>query len=35
MRPAKPSDADTPEKRLAASFKDARSLLDDVGNEED
>lgn len=33
MRPQKPAEADTPEQRLAASFKDARSLLDDVGNE--
>lgn len=33
MRPPKPIEPDTPEQRLAASFKDARSLLDDVGNE--
>ncbi len=34
MRPQKPVEPETPEQRLAASFKDARSLLDDVGNEE-
>ena len=34
MRPQKPVELETPEQRLAASFKDARSLLDDVGNEE-
>ncbi len=34
MRPQKPVEFETPEQRLAASFKDARSLLEDVGNEE-
>ncbi|MRR13658.1 holo-ACP synthase [bacterium] len=34
MRPRKEAETETPMERLAASFKGARSLLDDVGNEE-
>ncbi|MHB8762307.1 MAG: holo-ACP synthase [Coriobacteriia bacterium] len=34
MRPALQEELQTPAQRLAASFKDARALLDDVGNEE-
>lgn len=34
MRPRKDLEPETPQQRLAASFKGARSLLDEVGNEE-
>lgn len=34
MRPRKPETEPTPTERLAASFKDARRLLDEVGNEQ-
>lgn len=34
MRPAKPVEAETQQQRLAASFKELRRLLDEVGNEE-
>ncbi len=34
MRPKREEEQETPQQRLAASFKDARSLLDDVGTEE-
>lgn len=34
MRPRLEEVPETPQQRLAASFKDARSLLDDVGNEQ-
>lgn len=34
MRPGRPEEVETQQQRLAASFKDARALLDDVGNEE-
>lgn len=34
MRPRREDEAETPQQRLAASFKEARSLLDEVGNEE-
>jgi holo-[acyl-carrier protein] synthase len=33
MRPVRDPEPETPDQRLAASFKSARSLLDDVGNE--
>lgn len=33
MRPRKDAEVETPQQRLAASFKGARALLDDVGNE--
>lgn len=35
MRPRAAETPETPQQRLAASFKDARSLLDEVGNEQD
>ena len=35
MRPRVDETPETLQQRLAASFKDARSLLDDVGNEQD
>lgn len=35
MRPRRDQEPETPQQRLAASFKGARSLLDDVGNEEE
>ena len=35
MRPRIEESPETPQQRLAASFKDARSLLDEVGNEQD
>mgnify|MGYP005856380347 CR=1 FL=1 len=34
MRPARDPEPETPAERLAASFKSARALLDEVGNEE-
>ena len=34
MRPQKPAEPETPQQRLAASFKGVRSVLDEVGNEE-
>lgn len=34
MRPRKEPEEETPQQRLAASFKGARALLDEVGNEE-
>lgn len=34
MRPAKPVEVETQQQRLAASFKELRRLLDEVGNEE-
>jgi len=34
MRPERPQDVETAQQRLAASFKDARSLLNNMGNEE-
>lgn len=34
MRPAKPVETETQQQRLAASFKELRRLLDEVGNEE-
>jgi len=34
MRPCPEAAVETPQQRLAASFKSARSMLDDVGNEE-
>lgn len=34
MRPRKEAEEETPQQRLAASFKGARALLDDMGNEE-
>lgn len=34
MRPRPDIEPETPQQRLAASFKDARSLLDEVGNEQ-
>lgn len=34
MRPRVDEALETPQQRLAASFKDARSLLDEVGNEQ-
>ncbi|MRS12685.1 MAG: holo-ACP synthase [Actinobacteria bacterium] len=34
MRPRKEPELDTPQGRLSASFKSAKSLLDEVGNEE-
>jgi holo-[acyl-carrier protein] synthase len=34
MRPRAEEVAETPQQRLAASFKDARSMLDEVGNEQ-
>jgi holo-[acyl-carrier protein] synthase len=35
MRPQRPPEVLSPQQRLAASFKDARSLLDDVGKTEE
>ena len=34
MRPQRSAEPETPQQRLAASFKGVRSVLDDVGNEE-
>jgi holo-[acyl-carrier protein] synthase len=34
MRPRREQEVETPQQRLAASFKDARALLDEVGNED-
>jgi hypothetical protein len=34
MRPKARPEVETPQERLAASFKDARALLDEVGNEQ-
>ncbi|KUK48032.1 MAG: Holo-[acyl-carrier-protein] synthase [Actinobacteria bacterium 66_15] len=34
MRPKVEAEVETPQERLAASFKDARSFLDEVGNEQ-
>lgn len=33
MRPPREPEIETPQQRLAASFKDARALLDEIGNE--
>lgn len=33
MRPSREAELITPQQQLAASFKDARSLLDEIGNE--
>ena len=35
MRPRKDAEVETPQQRLAASFKGVRALLDEVGNEQD
>ncbi len=34
MRPARIAEVETPQQRLAASFKEARGLLEDIGNAE-